>query len=172
MPSIIDRDKYDYVKTHRVDSKGKKRTSYGVGDSVGDALAKYAPKLEQLRPLLKKNGLPDREPTSNPGQFRMSVGGSLRAVLRRHEKDPDNNPPLKIANLEITSFDQVIPDPPGWGDAKKEKTPAAKKGTATRARRKEAAAEKAPPSRGKRTGSRGTSSARRTAGNSTTSPTG
>lgn len=154
--AIIDRDKYQYEKVTIVDAQGKRRTSHGNNDSVFRAMKKVTT-TDGVRKLLKINGLADRAPSGNSGTYRMSVGNSLRAVLRRYEKDPDNEKPLNIAGIPITSFDQDIPEDD-------DTTTSAKKAPPAKKRTKQAAA-----SRGRSSGSRVIASARRTARSATTS---
>lgn len=98
---MIDRSRYDYSTVRVADPKtGKVRHSTGNGDAVARAM--LAITADDLPKLVKKNGLPELKHGSNPGQFRMIVGNSLRAKVRKGEE-------VTIGDVVVKKLDQREP---------------------------------------------------------------
>lgn len=105
MSGIIDRDKYNYERVQYADPKtGKRRSSYSNGDAVATAMLGIDQK--GLEKVMRDNGLKEKlgkhvESAANPGQFRMLLGNSLRAMVKRGEE-------VTIGDHVIKKLDQKI----------------------------------------------------------------
>lgn len=97
---MIDRDKYAYNTVRVAGKDGKVRNSTGNGDAVARAMLSVT--FDDLPKIIKKNGLPDLKQGSNPGQFRMIVGNSLRAKVRKGEE-------VTIGDVVVKKLDQREP---------------------------------------------------------------
>ena len=96
---------YEPIKVR--DANGKAKVSRGNGDAVARALISLDAKA--LNAVVKENGLTDKHKnrvaeSPNMGLARMSIGNSLRAMVRRGEH-------VVIAGLTIKSLDQNVKVP-------------------------------------------------------------
>lgn len=114
MTGIIDRSKYNYERKQYADPEtGKRRSTYSNGDAVANAMLGLS--ADQLEKVMKDNGLEEKlgkhlTGAANPGQFRMLLGNSLRAKVKRGE-------PVTIGEHTVKKLDQkvkpsVAPPPP------------------------------------------------------------
>lgn len=114
----IDMSDRDY-KAIRVENKdGTIRHSRGNGDAVAKAMIAFVAGGGDLMKVVKDNKLTEKygqKDFPNQGMFRMTLGNSLRALVR-------GGTPVKIGSIEIKSLDQRIADP-----ALKESAPKTKK---------------------------------------------
>lgn len=104
MPGVVDREKYNYDRVKTTDPKtGKTRTSYGNGDAVAKAMLgldeKQLERVVRTNKLIDKIGTPEK--ATNIGLYRMALGNSLRAMVRRGE-------PVTIGEHTIKRLDQKV----------------------------------------------------------------
>ena len=82
--TVIDPSGYDYGATKVVDKAGKTRTSIGNGDAVQRAMLKFMAAGKDIGQVIRANKLAqDPKKYENAGLLRMSVGNSLRALVRK-----------------------------------------------------------------------------------------
>lgn len=98
---IVDREKYQYDKVKLRGKDGKLRQSVGNGDAVATAMLGMS--HADVKRAAKENGLKIKE-SGNPGTYRMTVGQSLRARVRRGE-------PVTVAGVVIKKLDQRVKMP-------------------------------------------------------------
>lgn len=114
----IDMSDRDY-KSIRVENKdGTIRHSRGNGDAVAKAMIAFVAGGGDLQKVVKDNKLTEKygaKDFPNQGMFRMTLGNSLRALVRA-------GTPVKIGSETITSLAQRVADP-----AIKDRAPKAKK---------------------------------------------
>lgn len=142
--SVVDLSRYDYTRTRIRDTSGKVRHSTGVDDAVARALLIHTAGGGKLGTVIRDNGLTAKykgREDSNPGLLRMSVGGSLRALVNA-------GTPVKIGAITVKTLKQTVALPkvedaaPSGGKAKKAKGRKVK--TKKAAPRKRKTAEPAP----------------------------
>lgn len=101
--NIIDTTKYDYDKTKFRDGEGKARFSKSNGDAVAQAL--LGADRDALIAVVKANGLEAKFKElvkhDDTGVFRMSLGNSLRAMVRKGTG-------VKVRGHSITKLDQKV----------------------------------------------------------------
>lgn len=126
----IDTGSYDYGVT-RVEGKGGKTVrSIGNGDAVQRALLKFYAAGKDIGQVIRANKLKqDPAQYDNAGLLRMSVGNSLRALVR-------NGTHVTIGDVTVKSLEQRVA-------LDEVKDPGEKKARAPRKRKNEAAAEAA-----------------------------
>jgi len=103
----IDTGKYEYGRVKYRDKDGKTKVSRGNLDAVALAMLGMGPK--ELERVVKDNKLEDKVAkarTLNAGQFRMSIGNSLRAIVRAGEA-------ATIGDHTIKKLDQRVALPEG-----------------------------------------------------------
>lgn len=103
----IDTGKYEYGRVKYRDKDGKTKVSRGNLDAVALAMLGMGPK--ELDRVVKDNKLEDKVAkarTLNAGQFRMSIGNSLRAIVRAGEA-------VTIGDHTIKKLDQRVALPEG-----------------------------------------------------------
>lgn len=106
--SIIDREKYNYDRVKVQDKEGKTRYSYSKGDAVARAM--LGMDHEDLVKIVKGNKVLDErigrhaDKPANSGQFRMMVGNSIRALVKR-------GTPVKVGKHTISDLNQDVPIP-------------------------------------------------------------
>jgi len=103
----IDTGKYEYSRVKYKDKDGKTKVSRGNLDAVAIAMLGMGPK--ELERVIKDNKLEDKVAkarTLNAGQFRMSIGNSLRATVRSGES-------VTIGEHTIKKLDQRVALPEG-----------------------------------------------------------
>lgn len=114
---------YDYKTLTTRDKDGRTRSSKGNGDAVQKALLVYVAAGGDLVKVVKANGLQDRlDPAKydNQGLFRMSLGNSLRGLVR-------NGTHVTIGDVVVKSLDQRVAVPEAPAAAAKDKKARAKK---------------------------------------------
>lgn len=113
----LDMSDRDY-KAIRVENKdGTIRHSRGNGDAIAKAMIAFVAGGGDLMKVVKDNDLTEKygqKDFPNQGMFRMTLGNSLRALVRA-------GTPVKIGKETVTSLAQRIADP-----AIKERAPKAK----------------------------------------------
>lgn len=133
--SVVDTERYGYDRIAYTDPKtGKTRHSAGNGDAVARAMLGL--NSDDLMRIVKKAGLGDKYDgkagkAGNPGLFRMSLGHSLRALIKA-------GTPVQIGEHLIKKLDQKVVVSLGPATKQKPRGAAAaprKAKTATRARR-------------------------------------
>jgi len=103
----IDTGKYEYGRVKYKDKDGKTKVSRGNLDAVALAMLGMGPK--ELERVVKDNKLEDKVEKArklNAGQFRMSIGNSLRATVRSGEA-------VTIGEHTIKKLDQRVALPEG-----------------------------------------------------------
>lgn len=143
--NIIDTSKYNYDKTKYRDGEGKAKFSKSNGDALAKALT--GADRDALKQVASDNGLADRfkelAKHDNLGQFRMSLGNSLRAMIRKGVG-------VKVRGQKITDLKQDVTIARGItvegtikaGEKSERRAPAAKK-AAKKAKKAKKAAKKA-----------------------------
>lgn len=103
----IDMSDRDY-KAIRVENKdGTIRHSRGNGDAVAKAMIAYVAGGGDLMAVVKANGLTDKygqKDFPNQGMFRMTLGNSLRALVRA-------GTPVKIGKEIVSTLTQRVANP-------------------------------------------------------------
>lgn len=100
--ATIDASGYDYGTVKVKDKSGKTRASTGNGDAVQRAMLRHVAAGKTLEQVIRANKL-TQEPAKydNQGLLRMSVGNSLRAMVRRGEH-------VVIGDVTIKSLEQRV----------------------------------------------------------------
>lgn len=114
---------YNYATLTTKDKDGKTRHSKGNGDAVQKALLVYVAAGGDLAKVVKANGLQDKLDQAkydNMGLFRMSLGNSLRGLVR-------NGTHVTIGDVVVKSLDQRVAVPEAVAVAPKDKKTRAKK---------------------------------------------
>lgn len=99
----IDTEKYKYGRTKVRDKAGKVRHSATNGDAVAKAMMGLT--VPQVVDVMNANGLQRfaaYATEKNPGQFRMTIGNSLRGMVRKGTA-------VTIGPHRIEKLDQNIP---------------------------------------------------------------
>lgn len=126
----IDMSDRDYRRVRVIGKDGRTRHSASNDDAVARAMLTFVAGGGDLDKLVKANKLIEKYPGGsagykNPGLFRMSLGGTLRALVR-------NGTPVQIGSVTIKSLDQRVADPNIDAPAKARKQAAAKKAKRSR----------------------------------------
>lgn len=108
-PSTIDMSGRDYKRSRVVGADGKVRHSASNDDAVARAMLTFVAGGGDFDKVIAQNKLGDKYPKGakgfgNPGLFRMSLGGTLRALVRA-------GTPVKIGSIEVKTLEQRIADP-------------------------------------------------------------
>jgi len=100
-------DKYKYERIKLRDPEGKVHYSANSADAVARALLGMT--QDQLIKVLQTNALDHVIPhkAKNAGQFRMIVGGALRARIAKGEH-------VRIGPYTVSDLKQDVPWPEGW----------------------------------------------------------
>jgi hypothetical protein len=100
--ATVDASAYDY-KTLKVRGKdGKLRHSIGKGDAVHNALSRVLRDGKDLAQVVRANKLAlDPKKYANAGMFRMTLGNSLRAMIR-------NGTPVVIGDVTVKTLTQRV----------------------------------------------------------------
>lgn len=122
--STIDMSDRNYRRVKVVNKDGTSRHSAHNDDAVARALITFIAGGGELDRIIRDNKLTDKYPKGakgfgNPGLFRMTLGGTLRALVRA-------GTPVKIGAIMVKTLEQRVADP-SVGEAKPKKAKAAKK---------------------------------------------
>lgn len=114
--NTIDMSGRDYRRVKVVGKDGMARHSAHNDDSVARALLTFIAGGGDLDRIIRDNKLGDKYPKGakgfgNLGLFRMTLGGSLRALVRAEV-------PVKIGSIMVKTLEQRVADP-SVGDVKK-----------------------------------------------------
>lgn len=117
---IVDTSKYNYDRTSIVGADGKTRHSASNGDAIAKAMLVFIAGGGDIAKVIKANGLGDKYDVAkydNMGLLRMSVGNSLRGLVR-------NGTPVTIGDIVVKTLEQRVAVPES---VEKDKKPRAKK---------------------------------------------
>lgn len=132
----IDMSDRDYRRVKVVGEDGRSRHSAHNDDAVARALLTFITAGGDLDKVLKDNKLGDIYPKGrrgfgNAGLFRMTLGGSLRALVR-------SGTPAKIGDIVVKTLEQRVADPSIGDGAKPKKKAKAKPKKKAKAKSKKA----------------------------------
>lgn len=102
--SVVDLKKYDYKRVSIRGADGKVRHSAINGDAVAKAMLLAVSQGVGIGEIIKANDLSSKftiKDAVNPGLLRMSVGGSLRALVKA-------GTPVKIGKVRVESLKQAV----------------------------------------------------------------
>lgn len=106
--SVVDTKKYQYGRLKVRGADGRVRHSSGTGDAVAKALLVFMAGGGKIGEVIAANDLQakyrGKVQDANPGLLRMSVGGSLRAIIR-------DGGTVKIGSMKIASLKQAVEIP-------------------------------------------------------------
>lgn len=103
--SVVDTKKYDYGVIKLRDKSGKVRHSASNGDAVARAMAVHTANGGSLKDVASANDIAYKPNGRNPGLIRMSLGVSLRAIVKSGKS-------VKIGKITVTSLKQKVEVPP------------------------------------------------------------
>lgn len=121
--SVVDLGKYNYKRVSIRGTDGKVRHSAINGDAVAKAMLLAVSQGVGIGEIIKANDLSSKftiKSAVNPGLLRMSVGGSLRALVKA-------GTPVKIGRVKVESLRQAVELPKVEKTAPKLKKAKAKK---------------------------------------------
>lgn len=131
--AAIDMSAYDYATTKVTGKDGKTISSTGNGDAIQRAFLRFKAAGKDIMQVVRANKLTDKfNPAQydNAGRFRMSVGNTLRAMVRAGET-------VTIGDTVVKSLDQKVALPElADAPASKPKKAAAKKAAPKKAKAK------------------------------------
>lgn len=100
--ATIDPSKYDYKTAKTVGKDGKTVKSLGNGDAVQKAMLLFKASGKDISQVIKANGLPQVVSNyDNLGLLRMSVGNSLRALVKA-------GTPVTIGSITVSKLSQRV----------------------------------------------------------------
>lgn len=105
----IDMSERGYRRVRVVGADGASRHSTHNDDAVARAMLTFSAGGGDWDKVIKDNKLGDKYPKGakgykNPGLFRMTLGGTLRSLVRA-------GTPVKIGNIVVKTLEQRVADP-------------------------------------------------------------
>lgn len=116
--SVVDLNTYDYKRTSIRGKDGKIRHSASNGDAIAKTMLVFVAGGGKLEDVVRANGLDDkfkgRKVSDGAGLYRMSLGVSLRALVRA-------GTPVKIGSITVKSLKQAVDVPKVEKNGRKKK---------------------------------------------------